>query len=100
LFFKAHYKREFATYAALRDADPELPCQARACLSLALGRPGKEFGPPCCKHHEKIWELKGDWNKGFNLADLYKPTEGRQWTPVLNNAGMVPLPPAAQRIGT
>jgi hypothetical protein len=58
----------------------------------------------CCARQDvaqfKIWELKGDWNKGINLEDLYKPAEGREWTPVLNIAGMVPLPPAAQRIGT
>jgi len=48
----------------------------------------------------KIWELDGDRKKGINLEDLYKLAEGRQWTPVYNIAGMVPLPPAAQRIGT
>ena len=48
----------------------------------------------------KIWELDGDRKKGINLEDLYKSAEGRQWTPVYNIAGMVPLPPAAQRIGT
>ena len=58
----------------------------------------------CCARQDvaqfKIYELKGDWNKGVNLEDLCKPAEGRQWTPVLNIAGVVPLPPAAQRIGT
>ena len=50
LFLKAHFRRVLAAYAAL-PKDTELPCQSRACLSHALGRPGKEFGPPCCKHH-------------------------------------------------
>jgi len=58
----------------------------------------------CCARQDvakfKIWELDGDWKKGINLEDLYKSAEGRQWTPVYNIAGMVPLPPAAQRIGT
>jgi hypothetical protein len=64
LFYKAHYKRVLATHAALPDDGPDRPCQSRACLSLALGRPGKEFGPPCCKHHvdtddslKEIWAV-------------------------------------------